>query len=73
MYWLDSTAEHLPYPALVQSFAEGVSKPTKGQQQVTGLKATLGDDLRETLGQQFIDHLATVHDVSDPKLACLPN
>ncbi|MBD0860317.1 phosphotransferase family protein [Gordonia sp. zg691] len=69
-YWLDDAAEHLPYPALVSGFVAGVTKPSAGSESVSGLKATIDPALREALGQQFIEHLATIHthDVDDPAL-----
>ena len=69
-YWLDDTAEHLPYPAMVTGFVTGVTKPTTGAAGVSGLKASLTPELRNSLGQQFVEILSTIHnhDVDDPRL-----
>lgn len=70
VYWLDDMADHLPYPALVSGFVPGVTKPTGGSKSVSGLKATIDSDLRKSLGTQFIQHLAAIHNhnVDDPEL-----
>lgn len=61
VYWCDAEGEHLPYPALVYGFAEGVAKPTAAQAGVSGLGTHLPPDLRARLAPQFVDYLAKIH------------
>lgn len=60
-YWVDPEGEFLPYPALVYSFCEGVTKPSRSTSNVTGLGTNLGPDLRAGLISQFLSQLATIH------------
>ncbi|MCZ4590302.1 phosphotransferase family protein [Rhodococcus opacus] len=60
-YWIDATAEYLPYPAIVYGFASGVSKPSNSHSAVTGLGTFIPSALRQPLGHQFVDHLARIH------------
>jgi aminoglycoside phosphotransferase (APT) family kinase protein len=60
--WVDDDARHFPHPALVYSVVEGVTKPVETPTgQVSGLGTNFGPRLREQLAQQFIEHLATLH------------
>jgi len=59
-YWMDPNGEHLPYPAIVYGFAEGVTKPTAGGG-VSGVGTFIPPELRPVLGQQFVDMLAATH------------
>jgi aminoglycoside phosphotransferase (APT) family kinase protein len=61
IYWIDEEGEHLPYPAIVYGFAEGVAKPSGTVSNVTGLGINYGRQLRQTLGQQYVEHLALLH------------
>lgn len=59
--WVDVDAQHLPYPALVYAFAPGVTKPSGASSGVTGVGIGFGPKLRETLGRQFVEHMAALH------------
>ncbi|RUT76918.1 phosphotransferase family protein [Marinobacter sp. NP-6] len=61
VYWHDAEAKHLPYPALIYGFAEGVTKPAKAKSGVSGLGTHLPSDLQKKLAPQFVDHLAKIH------------
>src|SRR5262249_2698245 len=61
VYWVDVDGDHLPYPALIYGFVEGVTKPTASFSNVTGIGATLGPHYRNILGPQYIEHLAAIH------------
>lgn len=60
-YWIDAYGEHLPYPAIVYGFAEGVTKPSASSSGVSGVGTFMPPEIRESLGQQFVDHLALTH------------
>ena len=57
----DSEGAHLPYPALIYGFAEGVTKPSTAHSGVTGLGTHLPPELRRKLAPQFVEHLAKIH------------
>ncbi len=61
VFWCDSNGEHLPYPALVYGFAEGVTKPSGSTSRVTGMGIQLPPDLRAQLAPQFVDYLVRIH------------
>lgn len=61
VFWCDSMGSHLPYPALIYGFADGVTKPTTAASGVTGLGTQLPEDLRDRLAPQFVDILARIH------------
>ncbi len=61
VFWCDAEGEHLPYPALVYGFAEGVTKPSAAQSGVSGLGMNMPIALRGKLAPQFIDALAKIH------------
>ena len=71
-YWIDAEGEHLPYPALVYGFAEGVTKPqARPSQQVSGIGTNFGPQLRSVLADQFVSALAAIHTVDATRLATL--
>ena len=61
VFWCDVEGTHLPYPALVYGFAEGVTKPTAATSGVSGLGMSLPKELRGKLAPQFVDALAKIH------------
>lgn len=61
VYWVDVDGDHLPYPALVYGFVEGVTKPSSGVDKVTGIGTNLGPRLRKLLCPQFFEHLGRIH------------
>lgn len=61
VYWCDAEGTHLPYPALIYGFAQGVAKPSATHSGVSGLGTHLPPELRRTLAPQFVDHLAKIH------------
>lgn len=72
-YWVDIHGEHLPYPALVYAYVDGVTKPTRTTSNVSGLGTNLGQHLRGRLASQFVDQLARIHlaQVDQPTLSAL--
>ncbi len=60
-YWIDALGDHLPYPAIVYGFAEGVTKPSKSSSGVSGVGTFMPPEVREPLGAQFVEHLALTH------------
>lgn len=60
-YWIDAHGEFLPYPAIVYGFAKGVAKPTRSAGGVSGVGTYIPPDMRESLGKDFVEHLATTH------------
>lgn len=61
VYWCDADGEHLPYPALIYGFADGVTRPSAAQAGVSGLGTHLPPALRAQLAPQFVQYLATIH------------
>jgi aminoglycoside phosphotransferase (APT) family kinase protein len=61
VFWVDNTAEHLPYPGIVYGFMSGVTKPSNAKSGVTGLGTYMEQDVRKKLAPQFVDHLARLH------------
>lgn len=62
VYAVDEEGEWFPQPALVYSFAEGVTKAKNTNAgAVSGLGTGFPAHLREALAPQFVDHLAKVH------------
>jgi aminoglycoside phosphotransferase (APT) family kinase protein len=60
--WLDADGQFFCTPALIMSFVDGVTKPVdRPTGNVSGLGTAFGDGLRETLANQFVDHLVAVH------------
>ena len=66
-HWVDADAEHLPYPAMIYSFATGVAKPTGDAAKVTGLGQNYGPALRAKLAPDFIDLLVRLHKMEPPR------
>lgn len=61
VFWCDAEGRHLPYPALIYGFAEGVTKPSAAHSGVSGLGTHLPKELRARLAAQFVPHLAKIH------------
>ncbi len=66
-YWVDADAVHLPYPAMIYSFARGVAKPTGDATKVTGLGQNYGPALRARLAPDFVGLLAKLHHIDPPR------
>jgi aminoglycoside phosphotransferase (APT) family kinase protein len=62
-YWVDPEARHLPYPALIYSFASGSSKPSYDAEKVSGLGQNYGPALRAKLAPQFVGLLGKLHTI----------
>jgi len=61
-YWVDADGEHLPFPALIYGFVDGVTRPSSlPSSQVTGIGLNYGPDLRPALGQQFLEQVGRFH------------
>ncbi|RUT76905.1 phosphotransferase family protein [Marinobacter sp. NP-6] len=60
-YWVDATGDHLPYPAIIYEFAEGVTKPSAASSNVSGVGTAMPSSLRQSLGTQMVEHLARIH------------
>ncbi|MDF1693559.1 MAG: phosphotransferase family protein [Zhongshania sp.] len=61
VFWCDEGGEFLPYPALICSFATGVTKPSNAASNVSGAGTQLTPELRRILAPQFTSHLAAIH------------
>lgn len=61
VYWVDVEGTHLPYPAMIYGFAQGVTKPPNAKSGVTGMGTHLEPAVRERLAPQFVAHLAAIH------------
>jgi aminoglycoside phosphotransferase (APT) family kinase protein len=61
VFWVDNTGEHLPYPAIVYGFVNGVTKPSNAKSGVTGLGTYMPEDVRKKLSPQFVAHMAAMH------------
>ena len=72
-YWVDADAEFLPYPGLIYGFASGVAKPSGDSAKVTGLGQNYGPELRAKLVPQFVEMLATLHQIHSSQFAALPS
>ncbi|MCK9285354.1 MAG: phosphotransferase family protein [Rhodocyclaceae bacterium] len=60
-YWVDNEGRYLPYPAIVYGFAAGVTKPTASSSGVSGVGTHMPHSVRESLGKQYVEHLARLH------------
>jgi aminoglycoside phosphotransferase (APT) family kinase protein len=70
-HWLDADGEHLPHPALIYEFLPGATRPiSRPAQQVTGIGINFGPALRAPIAQDFVAHLAAVHN-ADPNTLLL--
>jgi aminoglycoside phosphotransferase (APT) family kinase protein len=61
VFWVDNTAEHLPYPGIVYGFVSGVTKSSTAKSGVTGLGTYMPAQVRQRLAPQFVTHLARLH------------
>lgn len=61
VFWVDADGHWFPEPALIYAYATGVSAPSEGERQTTGVGNKFGAALRPILAQQFIEHLAAIH------------
>jgi len=55
VFWVDSDAEFLPYPAMICGFAPGVPRPTTGGEGISGMGTNFGPIARPILGRQFVE------------------
>lgn len=60
-YWMDPYGEFLPYPAIVYGFAKGVTKPSLSSGGVSGVGTYMPPEIRASLGEDFVQHLARIH------------
>lgn len=73
-YWVDADGEHLPYPALIYGFVNGVTRPTKlPSTQVTGIGLNYGPEFRPILGLQFLEHVGRFHRAGEALAPRLPH
>lgn len=73
-YWVDADGEHLPYPALIYGFVNGVTRPTDlPSTQVTGIGLNYGPVLRPLLAEQFLSDIGRVHRVGGELAPHLPH
>jgi aminoglycoside phosphotransferase (APT) family kinase protein len=62
VYFVDANGEWFPQPALIYSYARGVTKPrATASGAVSGLGTAFGPELRARLGPQLVEHLAKIH------------
>ena len=61
VFWVDAEAEHLPHPAIVYGFADGVTKPREATSQATGMGTRLAPSWRDALAPQFVSCIARIH------------
>ncbi|WP_018000561.1 phosphotransferase family protein [Paracoccus sp. N5] len=62
VFWLDRDARWFPEPALVYAYVRGVTKPSLTDSgRVSGMGTNFGPALRETLAEQFMQQLASIH------------
>ena len=59
--WVDPQGQYFPYPGLIYSFAEGVTKPSDASSNVSGFGINFGPQRRAIIAPQFIEHLALLH------------
>lgn len=71
-FWVDDEGQWFPEPALVYEFSEGVTVPSDVEGRATGVGSKFTPELRETLGRQFVEHLAAIHTL-DPSSVDLPS
>jgi len=60
-HWVDPEARHLPNPALICGFVNGVTKPSSTENRVTGIGTNFPPEFQAELGQQWAGHLASLH------------
>lgn len=62
VFFLDVHGEWFTEPALIYSFADGISKPRATRTgAVSGLGTEFGPEFRAALAPQFVEHLAKIH------------
>ncbi|MCK9505161.1 MAG: phosphotransferase family protein [Porticoccaceae bacterium] len=61
VFAVDPDGDFFPYPALICGFAKGVTKPSDAESRVSGIGVTFGNQFRDALGRQFVEHLAKIH------------
>lgn len=61
--WSDPDGAILGRPALITSFVRGVTKPSDGGGNVSGLGSLLPDHYRDALSPKFMDYLVKMHAV----------
>ncbi len=62
VHFLDEHGDWFPEPALIYSFASGVTKPPATHSgKIAGLGTDFGADLRAKLAPQFLEYLARIH------------
>lgn len=62
VYWVDTNAEHLPYPALIYGMVPGIVRPADAPSSgASGLATNVGPRFRELLAPQFFEHLKITH------------
>lgn len=62
VFWVEHSDEFLGHPFLIAGFVVGTVQPDDGGK-VTGLGMSFEPELRATLRDQFVRHLATIHTV----------
>jgi aminoglycoside phosphotransferase (APT) family kinase protein len=71
--WVDPLGQELGRPCLIMSFVGGVTKPSaKKGGNVSGMGTAFTPELRATLAEQFVDHLAAIH-LSDWRAMRIPS
>ncbi len=60
VFWVEHSDEFLGHPFLIAAFVVGTVQPEDGGK-VTGLGMSFEPELRATLRDQFVRHLATIH------------
>ncbi len=63
---VDVNGDHLPYPAMVYGFAQGVTKPSNSTSRTTGMGTYIAPEWRAKLGPEFVDCLARIHNRDIP-------
>ncbi|MGK2915631.1 MAG: phosphotransferase family protein [Porticoccaceae bacterium] len=62
VFWVDPDGEHLGHPSLIAGFLEGTVQP-EGGNKASGLGMYFEPALRAALKDQFVRHLAHIHQV----------
>ena len=62
VFWVEHSDEFLGHPFLIAGFVVGTVQPDNGDK-VSGLGMSFEPELRTTLRDQFVRHLATIHTV----------
>jgi aminoglycoside phosphotransferase (APT) family kinase protein len=60
VFWVDPGGEHLGHPFLIAGFLEGRVRP-EGENKASGLGMYFAPELRAGLKDQFVAHLARIH------------